>query len=203
MKYVVIDLEMCEVPKMYRTEKYPGARETIQIGAVLLDDGYNVSDSFMTYVKPEHGIISTFIQKLTGISKKDVSAAPKMGEALKAFAGWLPDEVTLVSWSGSDQAQIRKEVLLKQIAFDGIEKLDTWLDCQKTFAEIIRNPRPYNLKEAMNLSDIYYDDNIHDGLVDAKNTALLFRKMMTEKEYKFNKYFHLEENETEIEPLRA
>ena len=33
----------------------------------------------------------------------------------------------------------------------------------------------------MNLSDIDYDDNVHDGLVDAKNTALLFRKMMTEK----------------------
>jgi len=31
------------------------------------------------------------------------------------------------------------------------------------------------------LLDIDYDENIHDGLVDARNTALLFRKMQTEE----------------------
>ena len=190
MKYVVIDLEMCEVPKMYRTEKYKYSRETIQIGAVLLDDELNEADSFMTYVKPQYGLISPFIQKLTGISKKDVSTAPKMREALKNFIDWLPEDVTLVSWSDTDQMQLCKEIESKQIEFDGIEKLnDSWLDCQIKFSEIIKNPKAYKLVDAMNLSDIFYDDNIHDGLVDAKNTALLFKKMMTEKEYQFNKYY--------------
>ena len=36
MNYVVIDLEMCKVPKLYR-RNYKHANETIQIGAVLLD----------------------------------------------------------------------------------------------------------------------------------------------------------------------
>ena len=195
MKYVVIDLEMCDIPKMYRDQQHPYLKETIQIGAVLLDDKYDICDSFMTLVKPERGVISDRILKLTGISQKSVKNAPKMIDALKSFADWLPDEVTLVSWSESDLEQIQAEVEGKQIAFDGINKvLENWLDCQKTFSDIVKNPRKYKLVEAMNLSDIDYDDNMHDGLIDAKNTALLFRKMMTEEEFQFNQYYTLTED---------
>ena len=40
MKYVVIDLEMCKVPKSLRTPEFPWCQETIQIGAVLLDEDF-------------------------------------------------------------------------------------------------------------------------------------------------------------------
>ena len=39
MNYVVIDLEMCKVPKLYR-RNYKHANETIRIGAVLLDSEF-------------------------------------------------------------------------------------------------------------------------------------------------------------------
>lgn len=41
MNYLVIDLEMCNVPRDYRSRSYKYANETIQIGAVLLDDAVN------------------------------------------------------------------------------------------------------------------------------------------------------------------
>ena len=37
MDYLVLDLEMCKVPKNYRRKDYQYATETIQIGAVLLN----------------------------------------------------------------------------------------------------------------------------------------------------------------------
>ena len=37
-KYAVVDLEMCKVPHGVRKDKFRWARETIQIGAVLLDE---------------------------------------------------------------------------------------------------------------------------------------------------------------------
>lgn len=39
MNYVVIDLEMCKVPKLYR-RNYKHANEIIQTGAVLLDSEF-------------------------------------------------------------------------------------------------------------------------------------------------------------------
>ena len=40
MNYLVIDLEMFRVKKLYR-KTYKYASEIIQIGAVLLDEGFN------------------------------------------------------------------------------------------------------------------------------------------------------------------
>ena len=53
----------------------------------------------------------------------------------------------------------------------------------------MNNPRRYNLEEALNLSDIDYDIHLHDGLIDASNTALLFKKIKTEKSFKLNDYY--------------
>ena len=50
MNYVVIDLEMCKVPKLYR-RNYKHANETIQIGAVLLDSEFKKID--LEYFKKE------------------------------------------------------------------------------------------------------------------------------------------------------
>ena len=40
MNYVVIDLEMCKVPKMYRNKMYKYATEIIEIGTVLLNEDF-------------------------------------------------------------------------------------------------------------------------------------------------------------------
>ena len=76
-KYVVIDLEMCQVPKSRRTPEYPWATETIQVGAVLVDN-LKIVDEFSTYVCPQFGQIDHFIQHLTGITKNDVEGALNM-----------------------------------------------------------------------------------------------------------------------------
>lgn len=44
MNYLVIDLEMCNVPRDYRSRSYKYANETIQIGAVLLDEEFKESE---------------------------------------------------------------------------------------------------------------------------------------------------------------
>lgn len=60
-------LEMCKVPGDYRSKSYKYANETIQIGAVLLDDTFKRIGTLCQYVHPEHGVIDHFIENLTGI----------------------------------------------------------------------------------------------------------------------------------------
>ena len=50
MDYLVIDLEMCRVKKLYR-KTYKYASEIIQIGAVLLDEGFNRTATMQTLHK--------------------------------------------------------------------------------------------------------------------------------------------------------
>ena len=42
MFHLVLDLEMCRVPKHYRSKAYKYANEIIQIGAVLLDEEFEI-----------------------------------------------------------------------------------------------------------------------------------------------------------------
>lgn len=201
-KYVIVDLEMCKVRGLKR-EKLGGSCEIIEIGAVLLDDTYEIADRFKTYVSPEYGEIDQFIQKLTGISKADTVNAPTIKEALELLMNWLPEDAVLVSWSDNDEKQIRKEIELKSLDIPGLDKyLDSWEDCQKTFGEKMNSSKNYRLSEALIIADIDYDENIHDGLVDAENTAMLFAKMKREPKLKLiSCYVTEDEDNTMYTPI--
>ncbi len=47
MKYAVIDLEMCQLNKECRKYGYKCRQETIQIGAVLLNEDYEVTHTLL------------------------------------------------------------------------------------------------------------------------------------------------------------
>lgn len=189
-QYVVVDLEMCRVPNVARKTKYRLKSETIQIGAVLLNESLEIEGEFSTYVMPQFGFIDTYINTLTGISRANVCNAPNMEEALQKFVNWIPSDVRVVSWSRNDELQIRHEIEAKDIHIEEIDViLDNWIDCQKTFGEKMNSSRCYKLSEALVAADIMYEDGAHDGLVDAYNTALLFAKMKREPILILNPYY--------------
>ena len=198
-KYVVVDLEMCRVPNGLKRKKFKRAYELIEIGTVLLDDTYEVVDRFKTYVSPEYGEIDPFIQKLTGITKADTIGAPSTQEALKLFVDWLPEDAVLVSWSDNDERQIRKEVEFKNLEIPGLESyLDGWKDCQKSFAKKMNTTKNYRLSEALIIADIDFDENVHDGLVDAENTAMLFAKIKREPKLKLISCYMTEDDDSRM-----
>ena len=203
-KYVIVDLEMCYVPRGIKRDVYNWRNELIQIGAVVVDEALNITDEFMTLVSPEFSAIDNFIEKLTGISKKAVKGAPKVKDALEMFVSWLPSDSVLVSWSENDENQIRKEIEAKNISIEGLENyLDNWVDCQKTFAEKMDTQKNYKLSEALIISGIDYDEGEHDALVDAKNTAQLFIKMEREPELILNPYYCNQKEEETYNPFAA
>lgn len=200
MQYAVLDLEMCKVPKGYRSEKYKWSQETIQIGAVLLNEDYEVVSKFSTYIHPEYGQIDSFIKKLTGINKEDIKNAPVLTEGIQMFMDWLPaGEVRCVSWSTSDEKQLRHEIESKGIDIPRLNCiLDEWVDCQKIFDEKLNATKTFSLEEALIASDVCAEGRAHDGLVDAHNTALLFAKLQTNPDFELNKlYQSAHEKETE------
>ncbi|MBQ3008130.1 MAG: exonuclease domain-containing protein [Oscillospiraceae bacterium] len=189
-RYVVLDMEMCRIPRLFRGQPLPLKQEVIQIGAVLVDENMAVRDSFITYVKPEKGVIDKTINRLTGISQKDLTGAPDIRTAFYAMLDWMPEDAVIVSWSESDLAQLQNEFSVKGIEIPRFDRYsESWIDCQKTFSEKMHTEKVYRLSEALSITDIYYEDGAHDALVDAKNTAQLFIKMSTEKELKLSKYY--------------
>lgn len=188
-KYVVLDLEMCNVVGQARQNLGVG-QELIQIGAVLLDEKYNVIDHFDTLVKPEYGRIDRYIEELTKISQKDTENAPSTYEALKKLSDWIPDDSTLVTWSENDTIQIDDELYYKDITLPKLyHYIEEYIDCQVLFSNKMHTNRKYQLFEAVTIANIDYDENIHNAYVDAYNTALLFKKLQTEEKFTISPYY--------------
>lgn len=185
MNYVVLDLEMCKVKKKEKEQKLHS--EVIQIGAVLVDEHFEIQSQFNRYVKPEVGHVDSFITNLTGITDATVKNAANFETVMKEFWDWVPADSILVSWSYSDRKQLLHEYGGKDMESEHLQEVaETWMDCQKMFGERLNSNRSRSLEEALIITDIWQAGRAHDGLNDAYNTALLFIKLMTEPNLKFN-----------------
>ncbi|MBR3642403.1 MAG: exonuclease domain-containing protein [Parasporobacterium sp.] len=182
---VVIDVEMCGVNGEYTD--YPYKNEIIQIGAVKMDDQFEILDDFSTFVCPRYGKITCFIEKLTGITQRDVNDAPDLSVALKKMRSWIGDcDVIFYAWSGVDQSQIRKEIIVKKLneaEMDIFLDKNRWEDYQKTVGDRFKIKKKLNLKEALDLTDLDLTGRLHDGLFDSYNTAQLISKLELHPEF--------------------
>ena len=199
---VVIDVEMCRVRT--RGNRYPNKNEIIQIGAVMLNETYEMVSRFSTYVKPRYGKIDPFIATLTGISERAIKNAPDIEAALEEMLLWIGENnVYFYSWSDNDYYQIRNEIQYKCSRNSRWEEMldqSKWIDYQKEFGERLESTRLYKLAEALDLSEIDTEGNLHDGLDDALNTARLIGKLEMHKNYR-TVLERIRENEEHQAPL--
>ena len=192
MNYLVIDLEMCRVPRDYRSKRYKYASETIQIGAVLLDEEFKRIGTLSQFVHPEYGVIDYFIENLTGIKNGQVKHAPRLQEALLHMLNWIGGrEYKVYAWSGSDRAQILHEIKAKNIVDEKIASFmeeSRWVDYQDIFMKRYEMSRKMSLEEALGRADIDPEGRFHDGLNDAVNTGLLIEKLELNPDYQLVSY---------------
>ena len=179
MKYVVVDLEMNYTSRKSEVKKIL-KMETIEIGAVMLDEKLQEIESFRTYVKPEYSDgIRKKISELTGITDDMVANAPSFREALRMFTTWClgtGDEVKIYAWSDSDYNQISGEMLAKQYEITDAERPlleNVWDDFQKEFDSYLGFERRLSLSMALDMAGVAFAGRAHDALDDARNTAEL------------------------------
>ena len=183
MKYIVVDLEMNPISQEYPEERKICKNETIQIGAVCLDNEYNEIANFACYVRPTvNPVIDNRIQNLTHITTAMVQDAPRFGEAVKAFFDWcrsFGDDVQLLQWSKSDYRQFRKEMVLKHYENCQEENyMETpWIDLQEEFGKLVGLSRKQPLSGAVTLMGSDFQGRQHDALSDTRNEAEIMRAM--------------------------
>lgn len=183
--YVVLDLEMCNVP---RNSCYKNSQEIIQIGAVILDESFSVVTEFSTYIRPKYGKMDRRISKLTGIKSDQLKHAPLLEEGLEMFMDWMSHFYVerIYAWSESDYYQFKYEIKHKNIESPEAEWLlrkENWIDYQEIFGQRIHATQDIALEEALMLSEIYFQGHAHNGLDDAINTAFLIEKLEMNPDY--------------------
>ena len=127
MNYIILDLEWDST--FYKPEKR-FINQILQIGAVRLNDSFDIVDTFEVTVKSDISKkVTGRFAKLTGITTEKMLAGVPFSEAVLRYNEWVGDNAVTMTWSNSDLYTIleNEEKLLKNIRF----RIEKYLDLQK------------------------------------------------------------------------
>lgn len=176
MNYIIFDLEAtCED----RNINPYWDNETIEIGAVKVNNN-KIIDSISIFIKPiENPILTDFCKNLTHISQEDVDNGISFVEALNIFVQWATsngtEEAIYCSWGYYDKGQIKKDCLRHNIFSEFID--NRHISIKHQYSEVIYNTNNYyGVSKALRRENLSFDGTPHRGIDDAKNIAKIFLK---------------------------
>lgn len=186
MNYIVLDLEFNQ-PYNFRSGKRTVLDpqlpfEIIQIGAVKMDDSFNITEKFNYFIKPQvYHRIHPIVEKLTGITLDKLKNGDNFLGAYRSFTNFIgTEEAVLCSWGIDDIKSLFRNILYHKCDQTQITK--KYLNIQG-FATKYLNFEAGNsigLKSAVELLNIPEESQYHDALNDAYYTALVFQLVKPE-----------------------
>ncbi len=158
--------------------------EIIQIGAVKLNDDYEITDKFSINIKPElYKRIHPYVEKITGLTDSDFINAPAFKDAYSKFHKFMGHDKILGTWGYSDV-----KALFRNITFNNIVKppiIINYVDIQKLATQYLKYSKggTIGLKNAVEAFNIEIDEtkHFHNAFSDAYYTALVLKKIRPKK----------------------
>jgi len=175
VKFIVYDIEAT-----CWEGRPPGMiQETLEIGACAIDRYGNIEGYFSRLIKPVmHPKMSHFCQRLLKIDQREVNRARDFKRVIQEFQDWIgvdEDEYLLASWGDFDREQLMADCRLHRLEDYW---LDEHIDLKKQYQEIKNLPKKRGLKSAVKHEGYEWEGEQHRALVDAQNTAKIFRGMI-------------------------
>lgn len=134
MHYVILDMEW---DSAYHKKYKRFINQILQIGAVKLDEDFNIVDIFDITVKSSiSNKVTRRFTELTGITKEMMLSGVNLSDAVDKYNYWLGDDTVTITWSNSDLYTIaeNEKHLLQNKRF----KIDKYLDLQKFIQSELR-----------------------------------------------------------------
>lgn len=186
MEYIVLDLEWNSA---YFKKQGRFINEIIQIGAVKLNEHFEIIDTFEVVVKSSISKkLSNRVIELTGISNEEMSRGISFSDAVNKYNSWASKDTVTMTWSTSDLYAIadNKRAFLEENANINIFK---YLDLQsyiqnelKVKGHAISNQ--ISLSNAASLLGISTAGlELHSAADDSTLAALMLRKTYNEERF--------------------
>ncbi len=173
MDYVVMDMEWNQAATYSKMIKHPVflTGEIIQIGAVKLNQDFNVVDSFSRRIAPQYYTeIHPKVAEITKLSSSDLRTGQPFPSVFDAFCDWCGTDFVFLIWGTEDLRILRKNMELYNM---DTSFMPPCFNLQNIFAEqISHNTKQYGLTKALAyVKETAYE--AHDALNDAKSTTLI------------------------------
>lgn len=172
---VIFDLEAT----CWEGDYSPARMETIEIGAVRLDEEFRPLGEFSRLVRPlAEPELSGFCRSLTGISQEEAARAEPFPEVFPEFSRWAgPGPLRMASWSDYDIQQLQRDCSRHGLRYPAL--LESHIDLRYLFAKR-RSMEPCSMTRALELLRLPPEGRPHRGLDDAKNIARIARPLLSQ-----------------------
>lgn len=179
MNYIILDLEwdsaFCKFKNRF-------VNQIIQIGAVKLDENFEVVDRFNQLVRSSLSPnLTKRFTELTGITNDDMHSGLPLQQAVLGYNSWVGEDTVTVTWSNSDLYAIidNTSTFLKEgLTF----KIEQYADLQSYVQNYLRGQgeeitNQISLADAAEKLNISTDNlDLHTALDDSQLTAAILKK---------------------------
>lgn len=186
MNYIIFDLEFnqgynsIKGNKNITTPKCPF--EIIQVGAVKLDENFQIISTLNRLIKPEiYTDIHPFVKEITGITMEQLNTAKTFNEIYQEFIEFVKgDRNVLGVWGAADMKELFRNIEYHQLGTFLIPK--EYINIQFYASKYLNCPKGTNvgLRNAVELLNIPIKKQFHDAFNDAYYTAEIFKKIYNE-----------------------
>lgn len=179
MKYIVMDLEWNQAKhKEDENKKLPF--EIIEIGAVKLNEKFEIIDTFDGLIRPSvYRKISPRATELTGIHTDDLQDKKGFCRVSKEFLEWCQKDGSFVfcTWGTMDLTELQKNMKYFHVKMN-FEYPLWYYDIQKLFAIYQgENGERKSLETAVDILHIKKDKEFHRAIEDATYTARIIHEI--------------------------
>ncbi len=181
MHYIVMDLEWNQ-PVSFHSSAYKAIGEQllfeiIQIGAVRLNEQFQIEEEINLFISPTHyKRLHPYVRRMTNLSQADLDDAPSFPEAMDQFLSFCGTDPVLLTWGADDVS------VLKQNAdcFACECPLPKTCNIQRYFADVFKLGNSQKaLKSAMEQLGVEEEEEraFHHAMHDAYYTARVWQKL--------------------------
>ena len=178
MNYIILDLEWNQGPHKSGSSDLP-TFEIIEIGAVKLNEQFQIVDSYQSLVKPQlYNIMHKYTAEIVNLNMADLQDARCFPEVAAEFLDWCGKEYLFCIWGVQDLTEFQKNMDYYQMEplSNGPMK---YYDVQKLYSLACEDG-----KSRASLSHVVEVENMleeevpfHRAFGDAYYTARIFQKI--------------------------
>lgn len=182
MDYIVMDLEWNQNPYGKNNQHADIPFEIIEVGAVRLNENFEIEDSFQQLVRPRvYKKLHYKIQEITHFTNEELSHGKDFRRVISEFLEWCGDDYIFCTWGSMDLTELQKN--MRHYGLERILEFPLfYVDLQKMFSlRYDDGHAKRTLTSAVEYLEIQEDEQFHRALSDAYYTAKVMQTMDYEK----------------------
>ena len=205
MNIIVLDLEWNQNSggKKERIINKP-IFEIIEIGAVKLNENYEIVDKFSQLIKPQiYRTMHKITADLIHLQMNELNKGKSFPEVMDEFMEWCGEDYMFATWGPLDLLELQRNISYYQLIPLSDEPIKFY-DVQKLFSlEAIKEKTRKTLEFAIDYFQIEKDIPFHRAFSDAYYTAKVFQKIVNPEILKYVSFDTYHIPKTRKEEIKA